>query len=362
VAPNGTFAVVWSDGAVVFVRRYEASGAPLGAEIKVSTSTAGWGGVHKDLEFDTQGNFVVSWSGPAEGDDDSSGVSARRFDASGVALDEVPFRVNTYTTGPQDWPSIAMGAGGTFMIVWHGRIGSGEGDRGVFGQRFDAGGQPLGTEFRVNSATTAIAEHPSVAADALGNFMVVWAYWEPRYEVFARRYDAFGVAQGGEFRLESNTTVSEYDPSIACCDPNGNFVAVWESVPGSIFPTAIAAQRYGADGSPFGAEFQVGSYTAILRAPSASFAEDGSLTVAWMTDSDQDGSDWGIFGRHYDPSGNAAGGAFQVNTYTTLLQEFPSVAAGAGGRFVVTWSDWHRGAVFAQRFGPDLIFGDGFDQ
>jgi len=45
---------------------------------------------------------------------------------------------------------------------------------GVFGQRFENSGIPLGPEFRVNTYTTSSQALPSVASDALGNFVVVW--------------------------------------------------------------------------------------------------------------------------------------------------------------------------------------------
>ena len=69
---------------------------------------------------------------------------------------------------------MAADAGGNFVVVWQSSTQDGLGD-GVFGQRYDSAGAPLGPEFRVNTYTTADQREPSVAADPLGNFVVAWS-------------------------------------------------------------------------------------------------------------------------------------------------------------------------------------------
>src|SRR5438034_10351403 len=58
------------------------------------------------------------------------------------------FRVNTYTTSYQEHPSIARNASGEFIVVWQsfGHDGSGF---GIFGKRYDPNGVPLGGEFQI---------------------------------------------------------------------------------------------------------------------------------------------------------------------------------------------------------------------
>src|SRR4030095_9072357 len=81
-----------------------------------------------------------------------AGVFAQRFDANGVKLG-ADFRVNTYTTGIQRWPRVAVRHDGQFVVVWQSNGQDGNG-YGVFGQRFRANGAPLGPEFQVNTFTT----------------------------------------------------------------------------------------------------------------------------------------------------------------------------------------------------------------
>ena len=83
------------------------------------------------------------------------------------------FRVNTYTTGNQYAENVASDASGNFVVVWGSNLQDGSG-RGVFGQRYSASGGLLGPEFPVNTYTTGDQSRPSVAADTVGNFVVVW--------------------------------------------------------------------------------------------------------------------------------------------------------------------------------------------
>src|SRR5438105_80364 len=67
---------------------------------------------------------------------------------------------------------------------------------------------PAGPEFQVNTATDNNQEHASVAADAYGNFVVAWQSDRQDgsgWGVYAQRYNAAGVAQGSESRVNTTT-------------------------------------------------------------------------------------------------------------------------------------------------------------
>src|SRR5262245_21192241 len=101
------------------------------------------------------------------------------------------FQVNTYTTGFQGLPAVAADASGNFVVVWDDE-GAGQ---VLKGRRFDAAGGPLGGEFQVNSDTTTAGYNPAVGSDASGNFVVAWA--DSNSGVLARRFDSAGVPLGG---------------------------------------------------------------------------------------------------------------------------------------------------------------------
>ena len=119
------------------------------------------------------------------------GVFGQRYDSSGAPLGP-EFRVNTLHDGrPESIPSVAVGRAPATSSS-SGRATPRTARRyGVFGQRYASSGAPLGTEFRVNTYTTGNQGYPSVAADAAGNFVVVWqsdGQDGSSYGVFGQRY------------------------------------------------------------------------------------------------------------------------------------------------------------------------------
>jgi len=114
------------------------------------------------------------------------------------------FRVNAYTTDSQSVPAVASDAAGNFVVVWQSLYQDGS-SYGVFGQRYDNTGAPLGPEFRVNTFTTNFQGAPAVASDAAGNFVVVWNSLNQdgsSYGVFGQRYSQIVPVELMHFRVE----------------------------------------------------------------------------------------------------------------------------------------------------------------
>ena len=142
-------------------------------------------------------------------------------------------------------------------------------------------------------------------------------------------------------------------PSVAM-NPAGNAVVVWYSQTQDGGTRGVYGQRLDANGNPAGGEFQVNTYTPDVQDwPTVAICESGRFVVTW-TSYGQDGSDAGIFGQLFDPSGNKLFDEFRVNTYTTDRQKYPVVAMDADGRFVVAWQsryqDGSEDGIYAQRF------------
>ena len=84
------------------------------------------------------------------------------------------------------------------MVVWHSYAQDGF-YYGVFGQRFDTGGIPLGGEFQVNSFTTFYQRIPAVSHDSAGGFVVMWqseVQDASSYGVFGQRFFVGRVVTG----------------------------------------------------------------------------------------------------------------------------------------------------------------------
>jgi hypothetical protein len=347
---GGGFVIAWTSfgedgsGYGVFGQRYDASGAPRGAEFLVNSYTTGnqW---HLSVASDAAGNFAVVWQ--SEGQDGSSwGIFGQRLDASGTPRGG-EFQVNSYTTSLQYHPSLASDAAGNFVVTWASQDQDGSG-YGVFGQRYDASGARRGSEFQVNTYTTEYQYWPAVASDAAGNFVVVWqSRGQPG--IFGQRYDTSGLRRGSEFQVNS----FGFGPGVAC-NAAGDCVVEWFSwnQDGSGF--GVFAQRFDALGAPRGSEFQVNTYTTSdqYRA-SVTLDATGDFVVAWSSYGGQDGD--GVFAQRFDASGARRGSEFQVNTYTTGQQFTSSLVSDATGNFLLVWEsagqDGDHGGVFGQRYG-----------
>jgi hypothetical protein len=138
---------------------------------------------------DSFGNFVVVWMSD-EQDGSDWGVFGQRYDSSGAPLGP-EFRVDTHTTHFQQSPDVASDPSGNFVVVWN-SYHDGSGTR-VFGQRYHSTGARLGREFRVNTSPVSIAD-PAVASDSSGNFVVVW-WGIGDFDIFGQRFSAIAPVE-----------------------------------------------------------------------------------------------------------------------------------------------------------------------
>src|SRR5687767_1349743 len=242
------------------------------------------------------------------------------------------FRANTFTTGFQADPAVAVDADGDLVVTWYSEGQDGD-RRGVYAQLYDETGAAVGDEFLVNAHTTGSQTNPSVAVDPDGDFVIAWqsenqdgAGWG----VYARRFEETGAPQGGEFLVNTTTSANQQTPAVAM-DAAGNFVVVWESTA----TRGIYARRYDASGAALGDEFRATSTTgsAFQFAPAVAMSPAGAFVVSWGGGGSGDSQ--GVFMRRFDATGAAQGNDALVNTFTTDEQYYPSVAIDADGDFVV---------------------------
>ena len=259
-------------------------------------------------------------------------------------------QVNTETTSTQSDPAVAELSDGGYVVTWT-SSGDQDGDSlGVFGQRFDANGDPFGGEFQVNTTTASAQLQPEIAGLSNGGFVVTWSGIgaDTSYDIYAQAYDSSGNTVGGEVLVNTTATDHQLDPVITGLQ-NGGYVIAWRGTSdGSSY--GIHMQRFDASGNPEGGETQVNSYTTSFQsAPDITTLADGSYVVIWQS-YQQDGDGQGVYGQHFASNGTPIGTEFQVNATTTGSQYYPSIASLEDGGFVVTWYDSNNDDIKAQRF------------
>jgi len=362
VDSTGRSIVVWSgsgtgDASGIYARRYDAAGNPLGADFRVNTFTAGVQ-TAASVATDSAGNFVVVWASQNQ-DTSGYGVYAQRYNAAGAAQGG-EFRVNATFANDQFQPSVAMDQDGDFVVSWTSEAQDGDG-LGVYARRFNAAGVAQGGELLVAAVNTAAdQQHSRVAMDAAGNFVVTWQSYiaaSTSDGIYARRYSAAGVAQP-EFLVNTFTTGDQTLPAIGMND-SGAFVIAWTSIgqdgstPAS---NGVYAQRYTAAGAVAGAEFRV-SFTVAgdQQYPSVAIDNTGAFVIAWQSAA-QDGSGWGTYAREYTAAGAARGGEARLNATTAGDQALVSLAGARGtGNYFAVWGGNGGGdsdGVFTRLFQP----------
>ncbi|MGH6770050.1 MAG: beta strand repeat-containing protein [Xanthobacteraceae bacterium] len=354
---DGRFVVAWTDnsqsggdtsGFAVRAQMFNADGSPSGAEFLVNTTTTN----DQDTPTITAlagGGFVAAWRDDSQsgGDVNSFAVRAQIFDAGG-SPSGAEFLVNTKVTQGQFEPSITALPDGRFVAAW--RDGGSDPTSGVRAQVFNADGSKSGAELLVNTTTTNSQEQPTITALADGRFVVAWADESASggdtssFAVRAQVFNTDGTPSGTELLVNTTTTNIQDSPTITSL-ADGRFVVVWEDASasgGDTSSNAVRAQMFNADGSTSGAEFLVNSTTASNQSiPTIAALADGRFVVAWadFSQSGGDTSGFAVRAQVFNTDGSKSGAEFLVNTTTFNVQNSPTIAALADGRFAVAWHD-----------------------
>jgi hypothetical protein len=270
---------------------------------------------------------------------------------------QAEFQVNTNTSNRQEHPAIAMDGAGNFVVVWRSEH---TGSRGTYGQRFSADGTPLGSEFQTNTTSVGgrVSTGPAVAMDSVGNFVVAWTgYRNGEENIIARRYNSSGAPITGEFVVNTYKHAtfenSHIGPNVSM-NANGSFVIVWEAWHGNDDHSGnwgVYARAYNSSGHPQGDEFQV-NQIAGGENPDVVMDGSGDFVVTWLLHS----SGQYVRFRRYNSDGTPKGEAVQI-TDSLSSSVRPSIAMDSSGNFVITWQDhpitYKENDVYFQRFEPD---------
>ncbi|NBJ12378.1 calcium-binding protein [Microvirga arsenatis] len=358
---NGGWIVTWvsngtdGHGLGIYQQRYDEKGRPVGGEIRVNTSTAG-DQAYPSVTALSDGGWIVTWQSAR---DDSSGwdIYQQRFNPRGIHA-EHETRVNTVTSNNQSDASVTTLSDRGWIVTWtsSGQDGSGA---GVYQQRYSSSGQPVGHETRVNTTTNGVQDSASVTELADGGWLVTWTSFGQDGSglgIYQQRYDANGAPVGVEQKVNSFTAGHQRDSSVTAL-PNGRWVITWSSDGQDGSVGGVYQQRYDVTGGSMGNEVRVNTTTVNSQmAPQVTTLKDGGWLVVWAS-YDQDGDMFGIYQQRYDATGQTVGGEARVNTTTSHMQYMPSVSALPDGGWVISWtSDGQDGSgqgIYQQRFNKD---------
>lgn len=360
ILDGGGFAITWSGRGVgdangVYARVFDSSGAAVTGEISVNV-TKEFAQVYASITADSDGGFAVVWQG--NGGSDRKNVMFRHFDSTGAALSgEVV--VNQTTDNIQKTPSIDMTTDGNFIVAWSGK-GNGDND-GIFARRIDGAGNFLGNEILVNSVVANKQTNPSITATAGNGFGVAWAHQTTgdNFDIAYREFDGTDTALAADVTVNATLAGRQWNPTVAATS-NG-VRAAWSGrgIGDSFGVFDPLFGKHGGGGGPPAVQNLVNTTTQGLQRThtqggrSVSTAADGSYVVTWSSPL-TDGSSWGVYLQRYNSSGAKVGGETLVNTTTVGAQNNSAVAVRPDGSFVVTWQsegqDGSGWGIYAQRY------------
>lgn len=334
---NGNFVAAWTldDGSGWRARIYDSTGAAVTSELTLNTVTRSGSTETHNLDVEitalSGGGFVAVWT--HNGD-----VYARRFSASGSALDTSEQMVNTTTTDYGDYiqrnASIGALSDGSYVIVWESPTASNSGNR-VRYQRFNEDGTKNGSEVLVpwggGGGSNSVAMSPQIFSLTNGNFIV--SYYE-RSDGVVHVYTSSGTSIQYD---ESSTEPVRIAPLTG-----GGFVAIYEQ------SHNIKSKQYNNNGDLIEtSDVFSGSTSDSPYSLDVVSTSDGGYVVGFVTTTGGMGAARNGYLRYFDAAGDALTDRVLINTVPSTQDLQIRLARMGNGDIAAIWSQAASGSTSA---------------
>ena len=245
--------------------------------------------------------------------------------------------------GHQQNPHVAVDATGGF-VVWQNATANSKGER-ILAQRLNADFIGIGSPLVVSQKTARSNEiNPRVSLLPEGGAVVVWeAGPRAAKDIYVRFLDVQGNFLGDPQRVNRHTPGNQTDADVATL-ANGESLVVWTSLGQDGSGEGVYGQRFTSLGVRNGAAFLINQTTARNQSKASVAAlAGGRFVVGWISESVNGRNSSGaqnlranVMARHYNATGEALGNEYRLNDGDIVSSEV-QVAPGSGGGFSAAW-------------------------
>ena len=344
----GRYLVVWdeangpigtSTGADLVGQVFDALGNRVGGEFQVNRAWTDHDEYNSALASRPGGGAIMVYQ-DRDNATGNSPIRAEVFDANMEFLFGVTIQNDT-TADILTNPVVAARPDGSFLVAYN-RFVAFDGTTDLKGVIVSSAGI-AGPEFFLFSSTDA-SRNADIDVLANGNYVVVFedadnatfVDWDPQFLI---RNSTGGVVGGAEIDSGANVQTDVHVAALT----GGGFVAVWteQGIDGS--QGGIRARRYDSAGNPLATAFTVNSLTSGNQ-HSADIAplKDGGFVIVWDTDS----GGGAIHAQRFAADGSFVGGEFDPGQIGA--ERDPVVALLSDGRFVVGFHNDTDDNVYAE--------------
>jgi hypothetical protein len=337
MADDGGYVIAWNSTSQntfgAYFQRYSRDGSPVGSTATASDPSH-FLNTAPAVAMAGSGEFVVAYTPTNQG---TFGAYFQRYDSNGDPVGSV-VRASDPAHFVVASPAVAISDGGGFVVAWNARN---QGTFGAYFQRFDSGGNLVGPVVRASDPNHFVNLSPAVAMSDAGGFVVAWtATNQGTFGAYFQRFDSGGNAVGSVVRASDPGHFTTVPPAAAMA-PDGRFVIAWLDESNN----NVHAQAYTAEGAVSGSIAQLNQTGAIRdntdpldEAPapvSVAMNADGNFVAAWT----KGGNPFSTFARRFDAVGSALSGETEISGGEFTRSPPAVAAAGCFDNYVVAWSD-----------------------
>lgn len=293
---SGQFVVAWvseqqrfENSIDIYGRVFGSDVGSTGSEFLINSSTNIC--ANPNLSQLQDGGFLVGWSERDIANRDNGwDVFIRSYNNAAQARGEVT-KVNRHSNGNHYAPRIA-GVGDSQLVVWtsNGQDGSAE---GVFGRFVKTDGSSNTSEFQVNTYSNGPQIYPTVASDGSGQFLVAWSSFiggRTSFDLFSQRFAVSVLKPTMPFVSALNAS----SLSVTWPDAGANTVSSYELyVDDNPTPTLVTGNIWTIGSLAPGSQHSVKVAYRFANGSNSSLSP-AAIGVTWGSDDNFDGlpDDW----------------------------------------------------------------------